>query len=126
MKDGIHAGDPLIHDIMNIISDISQGLIHSRETKLSGAKKGDGDIHTTNLDINIAIDGKYKIDAPKNPKVLTSDLQKIKSQASNHDRIGVLMTNYIHDNKEKIVATIDCEDLIKILTNTIVDININN
>ena len=112
---GINAGDPLIDTIKNIFESETQSLIELKETKLSGAKKGDGDLYTTNLYSNIAIDGKYKIEAPKNPKILSNELNKISNQAKNHNRLGMLATNYIYNDKEEICITMKLEDFIKML-----------
>ena len=89
-KDGIHAGDPLIEMIVEKLDNYS---INHKLTSQSGAKKGDGDIHTKGLLANIAFDGKYVEKEPVNPKFLASDIDKVTRQANSCDRYGVIATN---------------------------------
>lgn len=105
---GIRAGDPLIEILTDKLSDYD---IQHTITKASGAKKGDGDIYTKNLDVDICFDGKYVIEPKINPKFLVKDLEKIKHQAESIGRIGVIFTNTI----DHVYVAIELDDFISLL-----------
>lgn len=109
MAKGIRAGDPLIE---TLTKELRIADIKHKETKLSGAKKGDGDVHTMELPANISFDGKYILKPPMNPKFLTKDLDKITKQGISCDRSGVLVSNY----KEGVAVCMKIETLMTILT----------
>lgn len=107
MKDGINAGDPLI-DILK--EKLDERILDYKLTSLSGAKKGDGDIHIKCG--NVALDGKYKYDPPKHPKFSLDDLLKIKNQAENHTKHGGIVTN----TQNGIFVCFDIETFLDILS----------
>ena len=71
---GIRAGDPLIKMLTDALSlhDITYKV-----TAASGSKRGDGDVYTKNLILNVCFDGKYVIEPKVNPKFLSKELEKV-------------------------------------------------
>jgi hypothetical protein len=111
MESGIHAGDPLIDQICDVLDRYH---IQYSLTKQSGAKKGDGDIHTKGLYNNIAFDGKYKITPPVNPSITIKELLKVSKQAKSCDRFGSIITN----TKDGLVVCLTIEDFLSIISCT--------
>ena len=85
-----------------------------KQTKASGAKKGDGDVLTKELPIDICFDGKYVIDPPVNPKFTSKDLQKVRQQAESTGRLGVIVTN----TQENIYVAMHLDDFAELLSST--------
>lgn len=108
-KGGIHAGDQLIEDIVNLLDEND---IDHKVTKQSGATFGDGDVLTKGYAMNIAFDGKFKITPNKSISVTDKELNKIIKQAENTNRIGCIVAN----SEKRNVVCIDLDNFVSLLT----------